>query len=267
MNDAELILHLHLEKEYQSVPDVISGFTWLENYLFSRGDLRGVFTTAYLHITKSIGAAIEEESFKDTLWSQKYLVCFANLYREAILNYEKGNDAIVPKSWKRAFELAKNKDGYIIQHLLLGINAHINHDLALALHEVKIDPDRNHKYEDHTDINIILEKATDGLKQNVAEKYAPILKRLDRGFGTIDDDITNFSIPKAREHAWSMAIAFTSAQSEFEKSILQKSLDEQAAVLARLILASPIQHPKVKESVSFLKWLDLKVSRIVGFFR
>lgn len=265
MSHAELILHL--EKEYQSVPDVISNFKWLEKYLFNRGDLRGVFTTAYLHITQSIGAAIEEDSFKDTLWSQNYLICFANLYRKAFLNYEIDNIAGVPKSWRQAFDLAKNKKGFVIQHLLLGINAHINHDLALALHEVKIDPNRGNKYKDHTDINIILEKATDGLKQSVAEKYAPILKRLDQGFGTVDDQITNFSIPKAREHAWSMAIALASSQTDFEKMILQKSLDEQAAVLARLILASPIQHPTVNEGVTFLKWFDRKVSRIITFFR
>lgn len=265
MSQAELISHL--EKKYQSVPDVISSFKWLENYLFEREDLRGVFTTAYLHITQSIGAAIEEDSFENTLWSQNYLICFANLYRKAILNYEKGNAELVPKSWRCAFDLAKNKDGFVIQHLLLGINAHINHDLTLALHQVKIDPNRVDKYKDHTDINIILEKATDGLKQSVAEKYAPILKRIDRGFGTLDDEITNFSIPKAREHAWSMAIALTSAQTQFEKQILQKSLDEQAGVLSRLILASPTQHQKVKETVTILKWIDRKVDRVISFFR
>ncbi len=265
MGQTELISRL--EKEYQSIPDVISGFKWLENYLFTRSDLRGVFTTAYLNITQSIGAAIEEDSFEDTLWSQNYLICFANLYRKAILNYEKDNVELVPKSWRCAFDLAKNQDGYVIQHLLLGINAHINHDLALALYKVKIDPNRVDKYKDHTDINVILEKATDGLKQSVSEKYAPILKRIDRGLGTIDDEITDFSIPKAREHAWSMAIALTSAQTEIEKKILQKSLDEQAGVLARLILASSLQHQKVKETVSVAKWIDRKVNRIISFFR
>lgn len=265
MGHTELILNL--EEKYQSVPEVIDSFKWLEEYFFIRHDLRGVFTTAYLHITQSIGAAIEENSFRNNSWSRDYLICFANLYREAILNYENGNIDLVPKSWKCSFDLAENTEGFIIQHLLLGINAHINHDLALALHQVTIDPNRDEKYTDHTDINIILEKATDGLKRNVTEKYAPILQRLDRGFGTIDDDIIAFSIPKAREHAWSMAIALTAAPTEFEKKILKKSLDEQAAVVARLILASPIQHPKVKETVSVLKWINQKVNRLLNLFR
>lgn len=264
MSHAELISNI--ERKYQSVPEVIHSFRWLENYFFHNDDLRGVFTTAYLHITQSIGAAIEEDSFEDTSWSQNYLICFANLYRVAILNIARGNMDLVPKSWKISFDLAEKKEGFVIQHLLLGINAHINHDLALALHEVKIDPNRDNKYKDHTDINIILEKATDGLKHSVAKKYAPILKRLDKSLGTIDDEITAFSIQKAREHAWSMAIALASAQTEFEKQILKKSLDEQAGVIARLILASPVQHNKVKETVSVLKWIDQKLNRIINFF-
>ena len=175
MSRSELISNL--QEKYQSVPEVIKHFKWLENHFYNTDDLRGVFATAYLHITQSIGAALEQDTFQNNLWSREYLVCFANLYREAILNYELGNTGQVPKSWKIAFNLTKNDEGYIIQHLLLGINAHINHDLTLALHKVSIDPNREEKYQDHTDINIILEKATDGLKQSVAEKYAPILKR------------------------------------------------------------------------------------------
>lgn len=265
MSQVELISNLN--EEYQSVPEVINNFQWLENYFFVRDDLRGVFTTAYLHITQSIGAAIEEDLFEDSLWSQNYLICFANLYREAILNYEENNLDLVAKSWRQAFDLANQKEGFVLQHLLLGINAHINHDLALALNHVKIDPNRDQKYKDHTDINIILEKATEGLKQTVADKYAPILHRLDQSFGTLDDEITNFSIPKAREHAWSMAIALTSAQTNLERRILQKSLDEQAAVLARLILASPTRHPKVKETVSIAKWINQKIDRVIRFFK
>ena len=265
MSQTELISNL--EKNYQSVPEVIESFKWLENYFFETNNLRGVFATAYLHITQSIGAALEENSFQDNYWSRDYLICFANHYRKSILSYEIGKLNVVPKSWRLAFDLAQKNEGFIIQHLLLGINAHINHDLALALHDVKIDPERADKYRDHTTINIILEKATDGLKQNIAEKYAPILERLDHGLGTIDDEITAFSIPKAREHAWSMAIALTLSQTEFEKRILQKSLDEQAAIISHLILASPIQHPKVKETVSVLKWMNQKVSQFFNFFR
>lgn len=265
MSQPELIKHL--EKEYQSVSEVIPGFEWLENYFFDHDDLRGVFATAYLHITRSINNAFNTDTFLDEEWARSYLTRFANLYRIAVLNYENKEFARVPKSWLRSFELAKNKEGLIIHHLLLGINAHINHDLAIALFDVKIDPERDHKYSDHTNVNLILEKATDGLKRGVAEKYAPILNRLDKGFGTFDDEITEFSIPKAREHAWSFAIALTAAQSDIERGILRQSLNEQAAVLSNLIMASPTRDPRFIGVVNFLKWLDRKINRILHFFK
>lgn len=265
MSHPELIKHLG--KEYQSVSEVITNFEWLESYFFDHDDLRGVFTTAYLHITRSINNAFGSNTFLGDEWTRSYLTRFANLYREAVLNYENQKTELVPKSWLASFELAKNKEGLIIQHLLLGINAHINHDLAIALFDIKIDPERDHKYADHTNVNLILEKATDGLKHEVAEKYAPILNRLDQGLGTLDDEITEFSIPKAREHAWSFAIALTAAQSDIEREILRKSLNEQAAVLSNLIMASPTRDPRFIGIINFLKWIDRKINRIIRFFK
>lgn len=265
MSHPELIQHLGFE--YQSVQEVAENFKWLEQYYGDHPDLRGVFATAYLHITRSISEVFGTNSFLDDTWTQIYLIRFANLYREAVLHYENGDTELVPKAWRIAFDLAKNKEGLIIQHLLLGINAHINHDLAVALFDVKIDPERAQKYADHTHVNLILEKSTEGLKQAVAEKYAPILNRLDRGLGTIDDEITGFSIPKAREHAWSFAIALTAAQTSLEQQILRKSLNEHAAVLSNLIMAAPTRDPRFIGVVNFLKWVDSKLDRIVRFLK
>lgn len=256
----------YLDTAFLTVKQVESALEQFEMWCIKNNDLRGVFATAYLQITTAIAEELSRKSFNDNEWSALYLIRFANLYREALLNYEKKDHQLVPKSWKLAFDLAGENEGFIIQHLLLGINAHINHDLALALNDVGIDSKREEKYQDHTEINIILEKATNDLKQGIAEKYAPILVRLDRGLGSIDDDVTAFSIPKAREHAWAMAVALAVSRSDIEKNILQTSLDEQSAVVARLILASPLRSQALKQKVTLLKWLDGVLTKIKNFF-
>ncbi|HMB41005.1 MAG TPA: DUF5995 family protein [Balneolaceae bacterium] len=256
----------YFENPFQSVEEVKTALELFETRCLEKGDLRGVFATAYLQITHAISNEIKKESFNDNKWSANYLVRFANLYREALLNYESNTSRQVPKSWKVAFDLAKNQEGFIIQHLTLGINAHINHDLALALNDVGINSNREEKYQDHIRINHILEQATDNLKQSVSEKYAPILKRLDRGLGTVDDKITVFSISKAREHAWAMAVALSSSRSAIEKSLLQSSLDEQAAVLSRLILSSPTRSTRLKSGIRKLKWVDRLITKIKSWF-
>jgi hypothetical protein len=257
----------YLNTPFHSVEQVESALGKFETWCIKNNDLRGVFATAYLQITKAIAKELPRGSFNDNDWSARYLVRFANLYRKALIDVENGTIEAAPKSWQMAFNLAKKRDGFIIQHLLLGINAHINHDLAIALYDVNIDPKRNEKLQDHNRINHILEKATTSLKQSVAEKYAPVLKRVDRGLGNLDDKSIAFSIPKAREHAWAMAVALSSAQSDIEKQILRETLDEQAAVLAQLILSTPTRNPHVISGVNTLKWIDRLITKIKSWFR
>lgn len=251
-----------LRDEYRTVGDVALGLEGLEAYCLPARDLRGVFASAYLHITREIGRRIDSQSFRNAEWTARYLICFGNLYRKALLLYEEGDNERIPKPWRIAFDAARDGRGLIIQHLTLGINAHINHDLPLALVEAGIDPSRSDKYADHTAVNDVLEAATQGLKSTVADTYAPVLHRFDRMFGRLDDEITNFSIPKAREHAWNFAVALSTARDDDERVCLHRMLEDQAAVLARLILSSPTRHPVLMRVVDAAKRADRLLERV-----
>jgi hypothetical protein len=251
----------YVRTEYRSVDEVVRAMEGLEHHFHQRRDLRGVFATGYLEITRAIHRNLAGNLFLDAAWSTRYLVAFANLYRLALLDYEEGRTDRVPKSWRISFDAARAGTGLVIQHLVLGINAHINHDLAIALVQVGIDPDRPRRYADHLRINQILEGATARMKQRVASMYAPVLHRLDRLAGRLDDDLTNFSIPKAREHAWTFAVALAAARDEAERALLRRMLDDQAAVIARLVLASPTRHPVFLNSVRFIERLDALTRR------
>jgi len=255
-----------LRTAYRTVDDVIHGLGRIEQHFLARRDRRGVFATAYLEITRAIERSRTDGGFLDSRWTARYLVRFANLYRTALLDYEEGRSGRVPKAWRISFDAARADTGLVIQHLVLGINAHINHDLAIALHEVGIDPERAKRYADHVQINRILERATEGMKHRVAALYAPILLRLDRAVGRLDDDVTNFSIPKAREHAWAFAVALAGTRSEGDHALLRRALDDQAAVLARMVLAPPTRHPLFLNTVRFVERLDSLASRVPRAF-
>lgn len=254
-----------LRDDYLSIDDVVGGLTSIEAQCLTNRDLRGAFVTAYLHITRAIQRAHADQVFSDAEWVERYLVSFGNLYRRALLAYEEERTESVPKSWQIAFDAARDGGGFVIQHLTLGINAHINHDLPLALVEIGIDPTREAKYSDHTLVNTILAEATDAMKRAVAESYAPILMRIDRLSGRYGEELPNFSIPKAREHAWSMAVALSATRFEHERRMIEQALDEQAGVLARLILSSPTRHPSVVAGVSKAKRLDRFLTRLSRF--
>ena len=46
----------------------------------------------------------------------------------------------VPRCWRAAFDVAGDSHLMIVQHLLLGINAHVNHDLPQVV--VELAPER-----------------------------------------------------------------------------------------------------------------------------
>ena len=256
-----------LEPELTTIPQVAVLLEGVEAHCLLRRDRRGVFATAYLGITRAVEGEIQAGAFHDAAWATRYLVAFGNLYRRALLAWESGDHAAVPKAWRIAFQCAGEGWGLVIQHLLLGINAHINHDLAVALAQVGIDPDRPLRYADHTHINAVLEGATEQLKAGVSAKYAPILERVDWIAGRLDDDLTRFSIPKARDHAWSCAVALAAARGETERSILLRALDEQAGVLAGAILAPPTRHPVLLRTVRSAERADAAVRRVGSAFR
>lgn len=255
-----------LTPPYRSIEDVVAGLARLEAVLHPFRDLRGVFATAYLRITRAIESDLDSAGFANTEWMAQYLVSFGNLYREALLAYEQGRKEDVPRCWEIAFDAARAREGLVIQHLTLGINAHINHDLALALGTAGIDP-RDQCYADHVLVNSILALSTDALKKDVARMYAPVLSRVDRLVGRADDDLVNFSIPRAREHAWVMAVALATAPTERERRLVRVALDEQAAVLARLIMSSPTRNPAFLAVVRAARVADKAVAfvyRLLG---
>src|SRR6266498_1904903 len=145
---------------YTSLDDAIQALMALEQTFRGQHDRRAIFVTAYLAITRAIKQSVADGLFHDNAWVTRYALCFANLYRKALFAYEMGDTAATPKAWRIAFDTAKRGEALAIQDLVLGINAHINHDLALALNEVSIDPDRATRYADHTKVNDVVKAAT-----------------------------------------------------------------------------------------------------------
>lgn len=244
---------LALETGYDLFDAAAEAFTTLEQTFRSEHDRRAIFVTAYVQITRAIQQNIVAGAFLDNAWVTHYALCFANLYRKALLAYERGDTAATPKAWQIAFDTAKRGDALAIQDLVLGINAHINHDLALALNEVSIDPDRATRYADHTKVNDVLKAATDPMQDQIGRLYAPILNLLDQACDRLDEDIACFSVAKAREEAWGAALALANARGDLEQATVRASLNTRSAVLARLILAPTFEQPWVVGALHHLE--------------
>jgi hypothetical protein len=219
-----------------NIDEVFERMTELADSDQQLGSRRAIFLQLYVMVTGAVREKVRQgDYFQDSIWASRYLVAFANLYAAARYRYDRGE--AVPKSWRIAFQTADNRSGLVLQDLLLGVNAHINHDLAPALIEATIDPDRDRRYSDHNAVNRILADLTNASQDKIAALYAPGLAAADALAGPLDEVASAFSIEHARENAWRHAVALAAARSGFEQGLVKTGLDLQSAVLARLILA------------------------------
>jgi hypothetical protein len=222
---------------YRTLDDVVLGLSRLEAELRERKDRRCIFLTLYRVVSTEMKRQVAAGAFEDPEWVHRYAVGFANLYREAFEAYESGQRNNVPRSWRLGFDAAVSGRTLVLQDVFLGVNAHVNHDLAYALFSVSIDPDRAKRYRDHSAVNRVLGSVTERATAQLASLYAPGLTALDDCAGELDEMLSLFSLEVARESAWESALGLANARGEIERGVVMKLVGSRAAVMARLLLA------------------------------
>jgi hypothetical protein len=179
----------------------------------------GFFAVLYRKVTLSVKEGIHNNRFEDNARMEKLDIFFANRYCRAY--FDSKNNKTISKSWKVAFD-AKNKDNYsALQHLLLGINAHINLDLGIAtintIENYPLDGIKN----DFNHINSVLSDLTDEAKKNMGS-ISPVFKILMPLAKQWDDKLIQFSIKTAREGAWEFACQLNSDKSDDQNIIIER---------------------------------------------
>src|SRR6202008_4811607 len=98
------------------------------------GDRAGYFAALYYKVTSRVRDGIHNGEFEDGARMEKLDVLFASRYLDAYTKWRNGQQPSL--SWQTAFESTKRSSVLVLQHLLLGMNAHINLDLGIAAAEV-----------------------------------------------------------------------------------------------------------------------------------
>ena len=206
-HDPDPSLLAAVEEPFETVDGVFDRLRDLERRLREAGDRRAVFLTVYTRMTAAVRDALD--SFADPDWMRRYTVTFADYYRRAFRDFERGKLDAVPDPWIVAFAAAVEGSALVAQDAFLGINAHINYDLALTLRDVGIDPDRPRKRADHRAINDVLAGLIDAQQVALADLYAPGLADVDATLGRFDEALALFSMTEGRAWAWRVATVLT----------------------------------------------------------
>jgi len=206
----------------QTIEEVISILDGIIQESKTNNTPLGYFAALYKKVTLEVKKGIEENFFDDNERMEKLDVIFANRYLKAYYNYQ--NNLTTSLSWEKAFAASENYWPIVLQHLLLGMNAHINLDLGIAAYEVSIDKDLHLLKNDFNKINTILSSLVSEVEEELSTIW-PKLKSILRFTKKVDDFLVDFSMEIARDGAWEFAeLLYNSPKSEIENIITNRDL-------------------------------------------
>ena len=113
-----------------SIAQVVARMEAIDGLLPAEDGLKW-FNWLYLTVTREVDLQPPGGAWQSPVWLTRLDVVFAGLYFRAVSSYLEGS--VVPASWNAFFKARHTTGIDRIQFALAGMNAHINHDLALAL--------------------------------------------------------------------------------------------------------------------------------------
>lgn len=191
----------------------------------------GYFPALYRKVTARVKQGIQQGEFEDGPRMERLDVIFANRYLDALDALDR---RVAPtRSWDLSFQAASRWPPLVLQHLLLGMNAHINLDLGIAAVEVAPGEKLATLEADFNRINQVLGSLMGGVKQDM-ETIWPTLRVLDRVMGGGEDQLANFSMSQARAEAWAFATRLA-AVDPTERDKLIQARDAEVALFGKLL--------------------------------
>ncbi|MFG2494075.1 DUF5995 family protein [Streptomyces caniferus] len=191
-----------------------------------------VFNGVYLAVTEAVARRIGDGTFQDPAAAGELDIRFARRYFDAVDATAAGRRP--PACWRPLFQLRRHPGVRPLQFALAGINAHIGHDLALAV----LDTCRALECEPaalESDFDRVGEVLT-SLEERIRERLMPGPDALD-----VADPLTHligsWSLDKARDGAWAAARALWSVRRLPEVAEeLAERLDAGVGLVGRMLL-------------------------------
>lgn len=208
----------------------------------SNKNILGVFSAVYRRTTQAVLDAIIAGRFEDAKRMEALDVAFALRYINAYYAFCKNEKA--SRSWVVAFEAAQSRHLTLIQHLLLGMNAHILLDLSVAAAQVCPGEKIYALEQDFMVINDVLKDLIDDIQCGIG-RHSPIWRVIDFVGWRFDEKLVFMGIREARQRAWNDAVGLaflTQPAFDEQVTVIDEKVAKEANKLIRVMLpARPIQ--------------------------
>ena len=192
--------------EVRTIDDVVATMRAIDRRLPDDDGVKW-FNFLYLEVTQAVQA--DQDGWQDRPFLQQFAVVFARLYFDAAVSWER-EPAVTARAWRPLFRARHDRRLARIQCALAGMNAHINHDLPLALARLA-EPDRRYpsregvRYSDFLHVNDILERVEGSVRPILA---TGLVGEIDQALGDLDSVVAMWKVRNAREAAWTNGEVF-----------------------------------------------------------
>lgn len=223
-----------LQNPPNSIAGVLSLMHTIDNLCQAADGLKW-FNWLYMTVTEAVENKVASGGFSDPPWLSELDVLFASLYFNALAGELTGGSC--PECWKTMFSVRNQVKIARIQFAMAGMNAHINHDLPMAIVSTcqKTDTVPQHgtaQYNDYTAVNATLDGLVDEAKQNLNVRLPgdplPAVSHLE-------DLIATWDLATFREKAWDTAQSLW-GESDAEINLRMDLRDTIVATLSAALL-------------------------------
>lgn len=212
-------------------------------------DSRCVFARAYALMTRRIADELSTPTVSDPEWVVELAESFADRYFFALDAYDRGVD--VPPAWQIVFDTLATRRTSVVEDLVFGVYAHIVRDLPYTLVDCGLsDSEGRSRIADHHEVTAIVGRAIDDVQEEVAKRYGPYVRPLDRIGKRYDEILTDYGIRLSRGMAWYNALRLADPPSA---AAAAAALERSTSVFVEQVVKPPFW--SVRAMLRALRWI------------
>jgi hypothetical protein len=194
------------------------------------------FNRMYLAVTQTVDSELGQGFFADPAFMTTLDVTFANLYFAAAQTV--GTAEAVPGAWRPLVELRGTAGIEPIQFALAGMNAHINHDLPVAVvttcTELGTAPSEGTHLADFQKVDALLDSAEQAVRTSFESRLELVV---DRHLRAVNNLVACWAINSARDLAWRNALMLWEVRDNpVARALFLDGLATATALASRLLL-------------------------------
>jgi hypothetical protein len=179
-----------------------------------------------------------------------YDAVFAKYYLRAYDDYVADRRTNVPGTWLVAFDAARGREVSGSGSLLLGMNAHVNRDLAFVLAAIGlVQPDGSSRKTDHDKVNQFLNLVMQPLLLELSARFDPQIIDVETPYGTGYTALLQLLVVW-REVTWRNAELLVSAPTDAARASIAQQIETAAELEARSIVLSNAYLPPLTSSAA-----------------